>query len=310
LRSGQRRSQARVLVDELRPGDEAMAGKVDKDLLERAFKDFAESSRRLERQYALLGKKLADLEREYCGRNRAAERTARLAAMGEMAAKIAHEIRNPLGSMLIFSTILFRDLEGQPRRRKLAGHMVESVRNLDRILSDMLVFSNRPEPVPAPVDLKEILEKALETCSTRKGAQVIIVREYHGDTRFLADERLLKQAFVNLLYNAFDAIGHGPGRLVLRACRTEGGVVEASIEDTGSGMDEATRERIFDPFFTTRQRGTGLGLAIVMAIVQAHGGEISCISRRGRGTRFSIRLPGGASTGEKPGPENLSGGLV
>ncbi len=268
-----------------------MEGAINKEFLNRAFHDFAESSRRLERQYARLGRKLADLEREYSGKNRAAERMARLAAMGEMAAKIAHEIRNPLGSMLIFSTILCRELEGQPRRQKIAGHMVESVRNLDRILSDMLVFANRPDPVLRPVDMKEIIGKALEVCSSRKGASIEIRSDFSGDTALQADSRLLVQLFVNLFYNAFDAMGSGPGVLrvsVEPACED---TLEAVVQDTGCGMDEATQERIFDPFFTTRHSGTGLGLAICAAIAESHGGSIACRSAPGRGTAFTVRLP-------------------
>ena len=281
--------------------EELMGSAINKDFLNRAFHDFAESSRRLERQYALLGKKLADLEREYSGKNRAAERTARLAAMGEMAAKIAHEIRNPLGSMLIFSTILCRELEGQPRRQKIAGHMVESVRNLDRILSDMLVFANRPEPVLTLVDMREIIGKAIEVCSSRKGARIALETDFSGGTTLHADSRLLVQLFVNLFYNALDAMGTGPGVLRISAGSADGEVVEVVVEDTGCGMDEATQERMFDPFFTTRHSGTGLGLAIVATIAETHGGSIACSSVPGQGTAFTVSLPRGAAAGQRAG---------
>jgi len=276
-------------------GEEIMAAGIDKELLNRAFHDFAESSRRLERQYALLGRKLADLEREYSGKNRAAERMARLAAMGEMAARIAHEIRNPLGSMLIFSTILCRELAGQPRRQKIAGHMVESVRNLDRILSDMLVFSNRPEPLFVRVDLNSMIDKALDVCSQRMNAAISIRRELCTEAGLYADSRLLVQLFVNLFYNALDAIGAGPGELIIRTAPAGEDYLEAEITDTGCGMDEETQERIFDPFFTTRHTGTGLGLAIVATIAETHGGTITCRSEPGRGTAFTLRLARGAA---------------
>jgi len=268
-----------------------MTVKINKAFLNRAFKDFEESSRKLEMQYAKLGDKLGDLEREFSGKNRAAERTARLAAMGEMAAKIAHEIRNPLGSMLIFSTILCRELNGQARSQKLAGHIVESVRNLDRILSDMLVFSNQPAPSFAPLDISDVIKDALDTCSGHKDIDVTIEKSSSGGVIVSGDARLLKQVFVNLFFNAFDAIGDVPGSIGISISAQAGHMLAVVVSDSGSGMDEEILDRIFDPFFTTRHSGTGLGLAIVASIVNAHGGEITCASGAGRGTKFTLRLP-------------------
>ncbi|MFQ5427389.1 MAG: nitrogen regulation protein NR(II) [Thermodesulfobacteriota bacterium] len=265
---------------------------IDKDFLNRAFKDFEESSRKLERQYAMLGDKFGELEREFSGKNKAAERTARLAAMGEMAAKIAHEIRNPLGSMLIFSTILCRELSGQAENQKLAGHILESVRNLDRILSDMLVFSNGPEPSLEPIDIRDVMEDAIETCSGRSADKDIMInRSYSGSTLVRADAGLLRQLVLNLLFNAFDAIGDETGSINISTAIVGSQTLEVTVEDTGCGMDESVEDRIFDPFFTTRHSGTGLGLAIVASIARAHGGEITCSRRAGSGTRFTLSLP-------------------
>lgn len=268
-----------------------MAQKINKAFLNRAFKDFEESSQKLERQYAKLGLKLGDLEREFSGKNRAAERTSRLAAMGEMAAKIAHEIRNPLGSMLIFSTILCRELDGQAKQQKLAGFIVESVRNLDRILSDMLVFSRSPEPTLAPIEISDVIREALEACSGHNGIDVIMDSSLSGGFIVPGDARLLKQLFVNLLFNAFDAIGDNPGSVSISTGARDGKSLEVVVKDSGRGMDEETLDRVFDPFFTTRDSGTGLGLAIVSSIAKAHGGEITCASRPGYGTSFTLNLP-------------------
>jgi len=268
-----------------------MAVKVNKAFLKSAFMDFEASSRKLEMQYARLGDKLGDLEREFSGKNRAAERTARLAAMGEMAAKIAHEIRNPLGSMLIFSTILCRELDGQSRTQTLAGHIVEGIRNLDRILSDMLVFSNQPEPSLAPITIREVIDDALTTCSGRKAVNITIENASEESVMVMGDARLLKQLFVNLIFNAFDAIGDNRGAINISTALREGQDLEVIVRDSGCGMDEETQDRIFEPFYTTRHSGTGLGLAIVSSIVKAHGGEIECLSSKGRGTRFILHLP-------------------
>jgi len=268
-----------------------MAVKINKAFLKRAFRDFEESSRKLESQYAKLGDKLGDFEREYSGKNRAAERTSRLAAMGEMAAKIAHEIRNPLGSMLIFSTILCRELNGQVRNQKLAGHIVDSIRNLDRILSDMLVFSNQPEPTFSPLDIRDVIKKALETCSGRRGEDVTVKRSIGPGAMIQGDARLLNQLFVNLFFNAYDAIGDIPGTINISTGIQDGDTLEVVVADSGCGMDEEIQERVFDPFFTTRHSGTGLGLAIVASIANAHGGDIACASKAGEGTMFTLRLP-------------------
>jgi len=278
-----------------------MVEDINMELLGDAFSGFREASLKLASQYSMLERRIDELNAELAEKNKAMERTRRLAAMGEMAAKIAHEIRNPLGSMLIFSTILCRELEGQPRRQKIAGHMVESVRNLDRILSDMLVFANRPEPVLTLVDMREIIGKAIEVCSSRKGARIALETDFSGGTTLHADSRLLVQLFVNLFYNALDAMGTGPGVLRISAGSADGEVVEVVVEDTGCGMDEATQERMFDPFFTTRHSGTGLGLAIVATIAETHGGSIACSSVPGQGTAFTVSLPRGAAAGQRAG---------
>lgn len=264
---------------------------IDKAFLNRAFREFEESSRKLERQYEMLGDKFGELEREFSGKNKAEQRTARLAAMGEMAAKIAHEIRNPMGSILIFSTLLCRELSGQTENQQLAGHILDSVRNLDRILSDMLVFSNGPEPNMDFIEIRDVLEDALTACSGRCGDNVEIIRSYSGSTRTRADAGLLRQLFLNLFFNAIDAIGKDRASIKIATSVREDKILEITIEDTGCGMDESIEDRVFDPFFTTRPSGTGLGLAIVASIATAHGGEITCSSVAGEGTKFRLSLP-------------------
>ncbi len=274
---------------------------IDKAFLNRAFRDFEKSSQKLEQQYAMLSDRFGSLEREFSGKNRAVQRTSRLAAMGEMAAKIAHEIRNPLGSILIFSTLLCRELSGQDENQRLAGHILDSVRNLDRILSDMLVFSNGPAPALEVIDIKDVIEKTLETCSGRCGDNVDIICSYNGETELSADAGLLSQLFLNLFFNAFDAIGTDRGSIKISTHIKAENTLEIIIEDTGCGMDESIEDRVFDPFFTTRHSGTGLGLAIVASIATAHGGGITCTSEQGKGTRFVLSLPCGAEAKEESG---------
>ncbi len=268
-----------------------MSSNIDKAFLNRAFQEFEESSRKLEMQYAMLGNKFGELEREFSGKNKAAERTARLAAMGEMAAKIAHEIRNPLGSILIFSTLLCRELSAQEDNQRLAGNILEGVRDLDRILSDMLVFSNGPEPSLELIDIGEVLESALHTCSRGSAKDISIIRSYNGATKVSADAGLLRQLFLNLFFNAYDAIGDNAGFIKISTSKGDAEAIKIIIEDSGGGMDESIEDRVFDPFFTTKHSGTGLGLAIVASIARAHGGEITCCSRPGQGARFTVTLP-------------------
>lgn len=230
-----------------------------------------------------------------------ANRNDRLRAMGEMAAGIAHEIRNPMGGIELFASLLEKDLSGDPEKGKLAGHIVSGIRNLDRIISSLLLFAKSPEPSKSRCDLAPLLDSILASPEIQSGAseKIQIVKHYPPDaTPGMGDSALLQQVFVNFIRNALQAMPDG-GTLTL-SIEASGAeetdslnrrYVAVTVRDTGTGIASADRENIFNPFFTTRDKGTGLGLAIAHNIVKAHQGTIDVESEPGRGTAFIVRLP-------------------
>lgn len=225
------------------------------------------------------------------------QRQHRLAAMGEMVGRIAHEIRNPLGSVELFASLLRRDLEAQPASLAYAEQISQAVRALDGLLSNLLAYT-RPERIARAWTAVEPLVMEAVTLATHA------MSKHPVDVRLNLDPRLpfiwcnegqLKQVVLNLLLNAIQAMPHGGTVTVTLATADEGVLggpaVCMTVTDSGGGIDPAIRPRIFDPFFTTKDEGTGLGLAIVHAILDAHHGRIDVDSRVGEGTTFILLLP-------------------
>lgn len=226
-----------------------------------------------------------------------AERNKRLAAMGEMAASIAHQIRNPLGSIELFASVLRDELSGDAEKSNLAAHISTAVSTLNSILSNMLFFANQSMPVFAPVSINKILDETLAFAEyLKKGKSGIVIERLYqakNSIEFFGDSELLKQAFLNIVANAIQSMD-GNGRLAIDASvetHSSVSLVKISFSDTGSGIPMEVIDKIFDPFFTTKERGTGLGLAIVNNIIKAHEGGIEVESKKGVGTRIDIILP-------------------
>ncbi len=219
--------------------------------------------------------------------------SAKLAAIGELAANIAHEINNPLTSVLGFASyIAERVPEGDPMREELGLIMEEAARARD-IVRDLLDFSRQREFSPEPTDINTVLEQTVAMLR-RQGSldQIQVTEEYAQDLPLVeADVSRLKQVFLNILNNAVYAMPDG-GSLRLRT-RLAGSAVEIEFTDTGTGIAPEHLDRIFDPFFTTKPAvsGTGLGLSVSLGIVQAHGGTIEVQSQLGQGSTFTVRLP-------------------
>ncbi|MBE9528934.1 MAG: hypothetical protein IME99_06820 [Proteobacteria bacterium] len=273
-----------------------MAIEQQKELLSDAFDIFRVASRKLEKQYATLEDKVEELNTELAEKNRAMERTRRLAAMGEMAARIAHEIRNPLGSMAIFSTLLERELTEDEGRRKLAESISRGVKTLDNILSNMLLFAASPSAKRRSIDLKDVIADSVQMTQACGKAGFEIV--HNGSTKMDGDEGLLRQLCVNLLLNAvdsMDSLSSGGVVTVTTSVDSKGPggmeMLEISVADRGRGISAENLDRVFDPFFTTRDSGTGLGLAIVNSVVEAHSGTVQVTSKPALGTKFAVRLP-------------------
>jgi PAS domain S-box-containing protein len=226
-----------------------------------------------------------------------AKRTEKLIAMGEMAANIAHEIRNPLGSIELFASLLMKDMKDKRHQGRLS-HIITSVKNMDNKISNLLLFTTQKHPMMRKVNLHRIVKEVLRFSDPIiKQEDISLSVKYSSiDPCVRGDAEMLKQVFLNILLNAIQAMTDG-GRLgietVVSPLRLEDVVrsVEVRISDTGVGITRDTLKKIFDPFFSTRERGSGLGLAIVHNIVHAHSGSIDVESREKEGTVFSITLP-------------------
>ena len=229
-----------------------------------------------------------------------ATRTDRLAVMGEMAAEIAHEIRNPLGSIELFATTLKKDLEEFDDLKQLAEHISSGVRSMNNIISNLLLFI-KPQQKPEfqRIDIFSTLKEALKFSHDlieTNGRNIDIITEFTLDPLWVqGDADLLKQVWLNLIMNAVQAMPDG-GKLTISAKELkESGTgrrfVEIHFTDIGEGVAGANMSKVFNPFFTTKKRGTGLGLAIVHNIMKIHGGDIDMESSEDKGTVCRATLP-------------------
>ncbi len=222
----------------------------------------------------------------------------RLAALGELAAVVAHEVRNPLG--VIFNSLgaLERVLKPQGDAAMLLSIVGEEADRLNRIVGDMLDFVRPSEPALQPEPLAPLFASVVEGAApaAEAGGVAVDVEAAPGLPPVPADARQLRQALLNLLLNAIQATPKG-GRVLLAArveALPEGEVARIDVVDTGPGISAEVADRVFQPFFTTKASGTGLGLAVVKRIVEAHRGEVFLESALGKGARFVIRLPLGS----------------
>jgi len=249
----------------------------------------------LQRSHDTLTAEVQRLQDQLATANAALERSRRLAALGEMAAGIAHEVRNPLASIQLYARMLDEDLAEQPAQRDIARKIADAVRGLDGIVGDVLTYARQVRLKPAACEVAPLFDRALEAIRPLSDAADVIARCELDDETITAvcDAELMHQALVNLMRNAAQAMQHNDGERALTLSATrEGDATLLHIQDTGPGIDQAAIDRIFNPFFTTRETGTGLGLAIVHRIVDAHGGTIAVSNHPSRGGAvFTLSLP-------------------
>ncbi len=221
----------------------------------------------------------------------------RLATIGKMSARVAHEIKNPLSSISLNIELLHGELKGcdgvaTKEAINLIAPIMAEVDRLTGLSEEYLQFAKLPN---LPLKARPINAILSELAGfLRKGIpedNIILTEDYEKDLPFVAiDENQMKQAFLNILKNAFEAMPNG-GKLCVRTGRGHNCTVVVHITDTGIGIDEEKLEKIFVPFYTTKDSGTGLGLTISQQIIREHGGEIHCQSAQGQGTTFTIQLP-------------------
>jgi two-component system sensor histidine kinase FlrB len=216
---------------------------------------------------------------------------------GELAAGLAHQLRTPLATALLYAGNLARPALAEADRLRFAEKAQTRLRDLERMIQDMLTFVRG---VPAARDLIElpellhelaqVIEPQMASCGVR-----LDLRADCGRATLSGHRKALAGAFINLLENALQACA--PGGEVRLEAGTQAGMAWVRVVDSGRGMPADVQERLFEPFFTTRSEGTGLGLAIVRSVVAAHGGEVRVESAPGRGAAFTVSLPL-AGTGE------------
>ncbi len=231
--------------------------------------------------------------------------TERLASMGQLSAGVAHEINNPLGTVLLYSHMLLKQLrDGDPRRADLQMIASEATR-CKTIVRGLLDFARQSRVAKAPTDLAALVRDVFTIMATKaQAAGVTLARNVpEGLPPMMLDAAQIKQLLVNLVHNGIDAISGG-GQVTVGARLRDGGrSVEIQVADTGCGIPEENLSRLFTPFFTTKEmgQGTGLGLAICYGVVKMHSGDIAVESHVGKGATFTVTLPIGDAEAAEAG---------
>jgi two-component system, NtrC family, sensor histidine kinase HydH len=268
---------------------------------------FVVESRRQTQRYQELAETLAETNRRLEQAQAEARRSERLAALGQMSAGLAHEIRNPLGVIKGSAEMLHQKLgDSNPLATELAGYILSETNRLSALVTRFLDFARPLHTESAPAEITAVLDRALHSVSlTQKNSVVRVNRQYEPNLPPIPlDESLSEQAFVNLIQNAYDAMGSAGGTLRVSAARANSATrngVEVRIEDTGPGIPAELREQIFNPFVTTKETGVGLGLSIVSKIIDGHHGTIRVESGGGnqRGACFVVFLPASDEAAEQ-----------
>jgi signal transduction histidine kinase len=241
--------------------------------------------------------------------DRRLQKAERLSALGQLAAGVAHEIRNPLNAISMASQRMKRDFVPQEVEKKEEFEIFtrvirDEIRRLDGIIEEFLSFSRTRRLVFASFSLVELIEKMVYLLKEEAASQGVEISVNAGDSPFVIpmDMEKLQQAFLNFFKNALESMNNG-GRIDVSINKENKDQVRVSITDNGCGMGPEEVSQIFSPEYTTKQKGLGLGLALAHEIIRGHGGEIRVFSRQGLGTQFDVLLPASRADQEIPGHE-------
>ena len=214
----------------------------------------------------------------------------KLASMGQLAAGIAHEVNNPLGTVLLYSNLLLDDVKDNEELREEVEMVVKEAQRCKRIISNLLDFARQKKVIAERTDIERLIDETLAGIPKPKGVEV--VREYGGVGKIEVDQSQIKQVFTNLIKNAYEAMEETGGKLVIRTFELDEDRVRLEFADTGPGIEPSIKGKIFNPFFTTKPlgKGTGLGLAVSYGIVKMHRGDIGVESEPGKGAVFHVVL--------------------
>lgn len=219
------------------------------------------------------------------------ERSQRLAAMGEMAASLAHQLRTPLAAALLYTVNLGDPAMSDEARARFSEKATGQLRRLERLIQDVLLFARGESIGRDVIPVSELLAEAVNTLEPlmREHGIEFVATDHCAGLVLVGARKALFGALVNLLENAMQATPSG-GKICLSG-KSSGGMLLLGVRDTGPGVEPEKRERIFEPFFTTKGQGTGLGLAIALGVARAHGGSIDLYSTPGAGAEFVMSLP-------------------
>ncbi len=258
---------------------------------------FATKSRRHTERYQRLAEQLAETNRQLERAQAEARRSERLAALGQLSAGLAHEIRNPLGVIKGSAEMLSQKLgTADPLAAELAGYISSEVNRLSALVSRFLDFARPLHAQTHPQEITAVMERVLKSVASQwKGGTVRVTRNYAQNLPLATlDEGLCEQVFVNLVQNAYEAMDEKGGDLQVEISPARSGGrngIQVRLQDSGPGIPEELREQIFNPFFTTKKTGVGLGLSIVSKIMDEHHGSIRVEASPGQGTGFVLYFP-------------------
>lgn len=224
----------------------------------------------------------------------------RLSALGEMSARLAHQLRTPLSAAMLYASRLAEGALAPETAARLGGRTIERLRHLDRLINDMLRYARAEhDDVGERVRVSSLIQRALDNASLGSDAARVAVADCSDNAELVGNAGLLAGALGNLIDNALRV---SPSDAAIRlSAHRKGGDVVLAVADDGPGVPIALRERVFEPFFTTRSDGTGLGLAVVRSVVSAHGGNVVVAQTSDAGSVFEIRLPEARSATALPG---------
>lgn len=231
------------------------------------------------------------------------ERNQRLAAMGEMAASLAHQLRTPLAAALLYTSNLGQPGMADEARARFSDKATGQLRRLERLIQDVLLFARGESIGRDVIDVGDLLGEAAQTVEPlmREHGLEFAVLDHSEQAVIVGSRKALFGALVNLLENAMQATPAG-GKICLSGNR-RGDLLAIGVRDSGPGISRQTQVRIFEPFFTTKGQGTGLGLAIALGVARAHGGTIEVVSEPGQGAEFVMTLP--VASAERERDENV-----